>query len=98
MPVETYYSSSVQSIVNGVKTVDEEFIICGDKGMKIKYYKVRGNNKEKVVITGKDGNYVMKKTVNDNVEESNIDKKGLTAALKLKDLSFAKKYIKESKK
>ena len=97
MPVETFYSSSIQTIVKGVKTVDEEYIICGDKGMKIKYFKVRGNNKEKIVITGKDGNYVMKKTVNDEVEETTLDKKGLATALKLKDLAFAKKYIKESK-
>lgn len=97
MPVETFYSSSVQKIVNDVKTIDEEYIIRGDKGLKIKYFKVRGNNKEKIVITAKGGEnkYIVKKTVNDEVTENTVDSKGLATELKSSKLAFAKEYVKD---
>ena len=97
MPAETFYSSRIQKIVKDVKTVDEEFIIRGDKGLKIKFFKVRGSNKEKIVITAKGGEstYTVKKTVNDVVTENTVDSKGLATELKSSKLSFAKEYVKD---
>lgn len=97
MPVETFYSSSIQKIVKDVKTIDEEYIIRGDKGLKIKFFKVRGSNKEKIVITAKGGDtsYAVRKTVNDVVTDSVVDAKGLAAELKSSKLAFAKEYVKD---
>jgi hypothetical protein len=58
---------------------------------------MRGNNKEKVVITGKGNDFVMKKTINDNVVESNLTSKKLSSELKAKEFAFAKKYVKNIK-
>lgn len=95
MPVQILYSSSVQKIQNDVKTVDEEYIIRGDKGLKIKYFNVRGEDVEKIVITGKDSEYKMKKTHNGTVVESNLDNKGLATELKSSKLKFAKEFLKD---
>ena len=95
MGLEVLYSSSVQKIVNSVRTVDEEYVIRGDKGLKIKFYKVRGNNIEKIVITGKDGDYKIKKTIDTKVTEGTLDKKGLVAEMKSTKLAFAQPYIKD---
>ena len=95
MPVQILFSSSVQKIQNNVRTVDEEYIIRGDKGLKIKYFKVRGEDIEKIVITGKDNEYKMKKTLGTNVVESTLDNKGLSSELKSSKLKFAKEYLKD---
>jgi hypothetical protein len=97
MPTQVLYISTVQKILNDVRTVDEEYIIRGDKGLKIKFYKVRGTDIEKIVITGKDGAYVMKKTSNSDITETNLDSKGLSTELKSPKLAFAKEYIKDLK-
>jgi hypothetical protein len=98
MSINVLYSSSVQKIVDGVKTVDEEFVIKGEKGLKVKYYNVRGDKKEKIVITGKDGEYKMKKTSNGEVTESDLDSDGLKSELKSPKLKFASSYLKSSDK
>jgi hypothetical protein len=101
MPAQILYSSSVQKILNDVRTVDEEFIIRGEKGLKIKYYQVRGTDIEKIVITGKDSKdtkdskYMMKKTVNGKTTESELDAKDLVKELKSPKLAFAKEYMKD---
>lgn len=97
MPIETFYSSIVQKIVKDVKTIDEEHIIRGDKGLKIKFFKVRGSNKEKIVITAKSGDstYVVRKTVNDVVTDTTVDAKGLALELKSSKFDFAKEYVKD---
>lgn len=95
MPVQILFSSSVQKIQNNVRTVDEEYIIRGDKGLKIKYFNVRGDDIEKIVITGKDNEYKMKKTLGTNVVESTLDNKGLSTELKSSKLKFAKEYLKD---
>jgi hypothetical protein len=98
MPAQILYSSSVQKILNDVRTVDEEFIIRGEKGLKIKFYKVRGTDVEKIVITGKDGKYIMKKTSNKDTVESELDNKKLGVELKSSKLAFAKDYLKDLSK
>ena len=98
MSINILYSSSIQKIVDGVKTVDEEYIIKGDKGLKVKYYNVRGDKIEKIVITGKDGSYKMKKSVNKEITESDLDDAGLKAELKTSKLKFAAPYLKSSDK
>lgn len=92
------YSSSVQQIKDGTRIVDEQYVIVGEKGIKIKYYCVKNDDIEKIVITGKDGEYTMKKTKDNNTVESKLNNKDLLNELKDSKLKFAKDYIKDSLK
>jgi len=87
------------SIKDGVKKVDEEFIIQGEKGLKIKYYNKLNDSINKIVITGKDDKYKMK-TYKDkeSAVEKELTKKELMAELKSNSLlSFANSFSKELK-
>jgi hypothetical protein len=82
------------SIKDGKKVVKEEYVIQGEKGLKIKYYFKDGEKKEKHTITGKDGKYVMKSIINqDPVIEKELDEKGLKAELKKDTFKFAKEQL-----
>ena len=80
------------SIKNENKVTDEEYVIQGEKGLKIKYYHKDDKVNEKIVVTGKDGQYKMKTTIDKNTTEKDLDDKGLKAELKGK-LKFAKDLI-----
>ena len=82
------------SIKNGKKVVKEEYVIQGEKGLKIKYYYKDDKKKEKITITGKDGNYLMKSIVDDKVSEKELDEKGLKSELKKDMFDFAQKQLK----
>jgi len=83
------------SIKDGKKVVKEEYVIQGEKGLKIKYYFKDGDKKEKHTITGKDGKYVMKSIIDtDPVVEKDLDEKGLKAELKKNMFVFAKDLLK----
>ena len=87
------------SIQNGVKQVDEQFIIQGEKGLKIKFYNKLNDSIKKIVITGKDDKYKMK-TYKDKetAVEKELTKKELMAELKSNSLlSFANSFSKELK-
>lgn len=94
MSAQTLYRSLVQQVKDGKNCIDEQFVLVGEKGIKIKYYHVKDNKKEKISITGKDGSYNLKKINDDVVVESVIDNKGLVAELKSSKLKFAKEYLK----
>lgn len=81
------------SIKNGKKVVEEEYVIQGDKGLKIKYYYKDEKKKEKITITGKDGKYMMKTIIDDKVDEKELDEKGLKAEMKNSKLKFAKEQL-----
>ena len=81
------------SIKNGKKVVEEEYVIQGEKGLKIKYYYKDDKKKEKITITGKDGKYMMKSIVDDKVDEKELDEKGLKAEMKNSKLKFAKEQL-----
>ena len=81
------------SIKNGKKVVEEEYVIQGDKGLKIKYYYKDEKKKEKITITGKDGKYIMKTIIDDKVDEKELDEKGLKAEMKNSKLKFAKEQL-----
>lgn len=95
MPVQSLYSNNLVKIVDGKKFAEEQYVIIGDKGVKIKYYSVEKDKVEKITIIGKDGKYKMKETKSGNIVESDIDNKGLSSALKMDKLKFAKEYIKD---
>lgn len=94
MSINVLYSSSVETIINGVRKVDEEYIIKGDKGLKIKYYNVRGDKKEKIVITGKEAPYRIKTTVNGVLTDEPLTEKDFKKQLATTKLKFAAKYLK----
>ena len=81
------------SIKNGKKVVEEEYLIQGDKGLKIKYYYKDEKKKEKITITGKDGKYMMKTIIDDKVDEKELDEKGLKDEMKKSKLKFAKEQL-----
>jgi hypothetical protein len=81
------------SIKNGKKVVEEEYVIQGEKGLKIKYYYKDEKKKEKITITGKDGKYMMKTIIDDKVDEKELDEKGLKAEMKNSKLKFAKEQL-----
>jgi len=82
------------SIKKGKKIQDEEYVIQGEKGLKIKYFYKDDKTAEKIVITGKDGVYKMKSTINGEVTEKELDEKGLEKELKASKLKFAKEQLK----
>ena len=82
------------SIKNVKKVVKEEYVIQGEKGLKIKYYYKDDKKKEKITITGKDGNYLMKSIIDDKVDEKELDEKGLKSELKKDMFDFAQKQLK----
>jgi hypothetical protein len=81
------------SIKNGKKVVEEEYVIQGEKGLKIKYYYKDEKKKEKITITGKDGKYIMKTIIDDKVDEKELDEKGLKDEMKKSKLKFAKEQL-----
>ncbi len=86
------------SIKKGKKVQDEEYVIQGEKGLKIKYFHKDDKTAEKIVITGKDGVYKMKSTINGEVTEKDLDEKGLEKELKGSKLKFAKEQLKGGSK
>ena len=85
------------SIKDGKKLVNEEYIIKGDKGLKIKYYHKEDDDIEKIVITGSDDKYKMKyyKNKEDVVEtEFNSEKELMAEIKKNKKLKFAVEQMK----
>lgn len=70
--------------------IQEEFAIKGNKGLTIKYYHKGNDNNEKIVIFEKDGNYVVKTTQDNKMDEKILSKKELLDLLsKDKRLNFA---------
>jgi hypothetical protein len=82
------------SIKKGKKVKDEEYVIQGEKGLKIKYFHKDDKTAEKIVITGKDGVYKMKSTIDGEVTEKDLDEKALEKELKSAKLKFAKEQLK----
>ena len=82
------------SIKKGKKILDEEYVIKGEKGLKIKYFHKDDKESEKIVITGKDGNYKMKSVINGETTERELDEKELEKELKGSKLKFAKEQLK----
>lgn len=95
MSLEALYRSTVEKVKDGKRYVDEEHVIVGSKGIKIKYFCVKDTKKEKIVITGKDGEYLMRKTIDGEVVDTKLDNKGLSDELKSPKLKFAKEYLKD---
>lgn len=84
-----------KSISNGKKLVTEEYIIHGDKGLLIKYYHKDGDNTEKIIITKKGDNYLLKTDVNGTKEEKELSKDAIIKEItKNKNLTFALQYVK----
>ena len=95
--IDILHNYKLESIKNGKKIVDEEFFIKGEKGMTIKFYHKEDDNKEKILITGKNGKYIMKTQGKDKeVTEKELDEEGLKKELKSPKLKFAKDLFKGS--
>jgi len=92
--IEVLHDVRNMSIKKGKKNVDEEYVIQGEKGLKIKYFHKDDKESEKIVITGKDGKYKMKSTVNGEVTEKDLDEDDLKKELKGSKLKFAKEQLK----
>ena len=87
------YDSRVQKMKDGKRCVEEHFVIVGEKGIKIKYFKHDDKKREKIVITGKNDQYDLVKSQDDVKVESTIDTKGLAKELESNKLKFAKDYL-----
>ncbi len=88
-------------IVNGKVVVHEEYIIVGDKGLKIKYYHKEDDKKEKVTIfkNGEDEYKVITvKGDTEKDEQTLTEAKFLELLAKDKKLKFALEYVKDIKK
>ena len=93
--IDILHNYKLESIKNGKKIVDEEFFIKGEKGMTIKFYHKEDDNKEKILITGKNGKYIMKTQGKDKeVIEKELDEEELKKELKSPKLKFAKDLFK----
>ena len=87
------YDSRVQKMKDGKRCIEEQFVSVDEKGIKIKYFKHDDKKREKIVITGKNGQYDLVKSQDDVKVESVIDAKGLAKELGSSKLKFAKDYL-----
>ena len=95
--IKVLYDYRNLSLKNGKKVLDEEYVIEGEKGLKIKYYHKEDEDIEKIVITGSDDKYKMKyyKNKEEVVEtEFNSEKELMTEIKKNKKLKFAVEQMK----
>jgi len=92
--IEILHDVRNMSIKKGKKNVDEEYVIQGEKGLKIKYFHKNDNESEKIVITGKNGKYKMKSVINGEVNEKDLDEEEFKKELKGSKLKFAKEQLK----
>ena len=94
MPVDILYSNNLLKIIKDTKVAEEEYVVVAEKGVKIKYYKMENKKMEKIVITGKNGKYEYKSTVDKDVETLSFDslKKAIAKDSRLK---FALEYVKD---
>ena len=84
-----------RSIDNDKKMTHEEFVIHGSKGLTIKYFHKDDKTSEKIVISERDGKYMMKSTIGESHEEKELSKDELVELLtKNKSLKFALSYVK----
>jgi hypothetical protein len=74
--IEVLHDVKNFSIKKGKKVKSDEYVIKGEKGLTIKYFLQDDNNKEKIIIKGKDGVYKMKSTINGETVEKDLDEKG----------------------
>lgn len=57
------------TLKNDVKSIYEERIVDGAKGILIKYYNKNGSNVERITIWGNNDEYTMKTSKDDVVDE-----------------------------
>lgn len=78
--------------------IHEEFAIKGDKGLTIKYYYKDSEHSEKIIIYSKDGEYVVKTTMDNKTEEKTLSEDELIKLLSAdKKLNFALNFVKKTK-
>jgi len=70
-----------RSIDNDKKMTHEEFVIHGSKGLTIKYFHKDDKTSEKIVISERDGKYMMKSTIGESHEEKELSKDELVDLL-----------------
>jgi hypothetical protein len=96
--INVFHEIKIKSIKKGKKTVSEESVIEGEKGLLIKYFSKDDKGEEKIVISGKDGNYKMRTKVDGVKDEKDLDEDGLKKELKVAKLKFAKDLLKGGSK
>lgn len=93
--IQVYHENILKSIKNNKRNTHEELVIYGDKGLRVKYFHVEGDNVEKITVTSKDGKYYLKTTTNKETNVEELDSKGLMSALKQPKLKFSLEYLKD---
>jgi len=94
----TYVHDYVKSsLVDGKRTVHEERIMQGDKGVSIKFYSKKDDEIEKISIYGNDGEYKMKIQKDGKVEEKKLSHDEVVKEVsKNKKLAFAESFVSKS--
>lgn len=87
------------TVIDGVATVVEEFLISGDTGITVKHYKKneKGEKSKLVAKQNADGTFRIKTVHGDKIDEKTLSKEDTLKMLaKDKDLKFASDYLKQS--
>lgn len=98
--VKFLYDQRHVSISNNKKSIVEEYIIDGSKGLLVKFFDKKGDKFTKITIKSTDDGNYRYITVSDTKdrEEQTLNKKDLLAILKKnKNLDFAIDYITKQK-
>ena len=94
--IEFLHDIKETHIANGHKTVHEEHMVRGSRGVLIKYYSKDGDKKEKYVIILKDGGFLVKTQHGEEKSETTMSKEELSAFLKKTPaLKFAVNLLKQ---
>ena len=96
--IDYIHKSLQESLVNGKKSVNDEKIISGSKGLTIVYFNKQDDKVEKIYVSGSGDKYVVKMTKNGATEEKEMSKSDLKKMLKdNKNLKFAYNYFETQK-
>ena len=98
-PPKYLYQQTSKQMEDGFVVQREEYIVDGERGIKIKFFSIDKKDRKKVVILrNKDGKFMMKVSLNGKEDEQNLSIDELTKRVKDdKDLKFVVDFLKTQK-
>lgn len=94
MSVSFVHSVKEMHLNNGKKTIHEEYMLNGEKGLYIKYFDRVDDKTKKIVILNKNGKYIIKE---DGEAKEDQTKADVDAFIKKnKSLSWAKSLVEKA--
>lgn len=90
------HEHTIKNLEDNFVIQTEEYIVDGEKGIKIKYFHIDKSGRKKIVIlSNRDGTFIMKTDIKGKTSEKTLSKQELIKEIKDdKDLAFVNDFIK----